>query len=247
MSKFTGFVLLAAGFLISSSPAFSGVAVLCPNEAATGGYGSATFTSFAGSLDGTGNCSPDTETGVTMSISDDTDYAKLTWGALPAGTTLGNLSGVNASVSFTAGQSSDSPFYELAFVDSSDSLGQGSATDQILLLEFQNLGISGAGFTSMTIDPGSTLFNVYDNTTDTYLLGGQSDAMTLDALLGTYSDLSSETLDEIRLAIGMAGPGCSSNCGESLSVDSVEITPEPGTIALALSGLAAVLAFRRRA
>jgi hypothetical protein len=86
----------------------------------------------------------------------------------------------------------------------------------------------------------------YDSTTDTYLLGGQQDTNTLDQLLADYSGIDNKSLDGIRLAIGLAG-GCGNGpCSESLAVDSAEITPEPGTIALMFAGFGALAALRRR-
>ncbi|MGP8243517.1 MAG: hypothetical protein ACLQVN_03250 [Bryobacteraceae bacterium] len=167
---------------------------------------------------------------MTLAISPDTDYAKLMWNAsnipdpLPAGLTFGTLGGVSALVTFTA-QQADSPYFMLAFTDPSQSFGQASPTDQILLIEFQSLGISGVGQTTMTIDPNATLFNVYDNTTGTYLLGGQSHTNTLNGYLAAYPVLASEPIGGVWLAIGLSG-GCSSpgSCHESLAVDSASLT-----------------------
>ena len=51
--------------------------LLCANQADQGGFGSDTFTPFAG----TQHASCGTDSGVTLAIDPDTDYAKLTWDA----------------------------------------------------------------------------------------------------------------------------------------------------------------------
>jgi hypothetical protein len=97
------------------------------------------------------------------------------------------------------------------------------------------------------------LFNLLDNTTNTYLEGGQADAQTLDYWLTTFSGLDSESIQQIRLAIGLAGGNCLT-CSESLTIDSLDIeetaaTPEPETISMVATGmfvLAGALAMRRR-
>ncbi len=228
--------------------------ILCPNQALQGGFGG-TFTPVSGSQDGT--CG--STSGETLALSDDGNYAKLMWNtsddpngpsteSLPAGLTLGNLPAVSATVTFTADQADDSPYFMLSFSDASDSLGQANATDQILLIEFQNLGINGAGQTNMSIDAGTTLFNLYDNKTGKYLQGGQSDAHSLDYWLTTYTSLQTESVNGIWLAEGLAGGGCDT-CSETLTVDSAYVaasTPEPGTIGLMFAGLGVLVAGRRR-
>src|SRR5208283_3158626 len=114
-----------------------------PNAAGQNGYGSDTFTNLPGPLDST--CG--TNSAVTMYIPNaTTGYARLAWDSTvagyPAGLTLGNLAGANADVAFTG---DDQPFYMLAFTDSTDSLGQTDATDQILMIEFQSSSLTGLG------------------------------------------------------------------------------------------------------
>jgi PEP-CTERM motif len=201
---------------------------LCPNQGGTGG---ATFTAtnVAGPLDGM--CGANSA--VRLDIPASTDYARLQFNAstpgYPAGLTLGGLAGMSANVQFSSG-GSDQPYYMLVFTDSSNSLGQASASDQILLLEFQASALSG---TTLAMDPTSTLFNVYDNTTNTYLQGGQSVTHSVQDWLSLYPALAGEGLDAIRIAEGLTG----GNTGpDSLTVNSLTLTtnavPEPSSIAL---------------
>lgn len=228
--------------------------ILCPNQALQGGFGG-TYTSFNGTNDATCGAG----SGVTLSLTNDTNYAKLMWNtvgspsgdstqALPNGITLGNLLGAQAQVTFNADDSSVSPYFVLAFTDLSGSLGQDNAADQILMIEFADLGLSGAGQSTMTLD-GNTVFNFYDNTTGEYLLGGQQDKASLTTWLSTNAALSNNAINGIWIAEGLAG-GCNGPCSATLSVDSAQVsyaaTPEPGTIALFFGGFAGVVALRRR-
>jgi len=228
--------------------------ILCPNQALQGGFGG-TFTSVAGDNDAVCGLN----SGVTLSLSDDTNYAKLMWNTpsspngvgtqqLPAGITLGNVPTINANVSFTADTSDVSPYYVLSFTDSTGSLGQDAATDQILMLEFENLALNGAGPSTMTLN-GNTVFNLYDNTTGHYLLGGQQDKASLTTWLSTYIGLSGAAVDGIWIAEGLGGACAPGGCSETLTVTAAEIvsaTPEPGTIALFFGGFAGAVALRRR-
>ena len=67
-----------------------------------------------------------------MGITNAQNYAKLTFdttiAGYPAGLTLGGLTGLTANVGLDP--AGDQPYYELAFTDSSNSLGQGAASDQ---------------------------------------------------------------------------------------------------------------------
>jgi hypothetical protein len=159
----------------------------------------------------------------------------------PAGLTLGGLAGASANVSFSGG-AGDQPYYILVFTDSSDSLGQAAATDQIIMLEFQSAALVG---TTLALDPASTLFNVYDNTTDAYLQGGQQNAHSLDYWLGLKPFLAGESLDQIRIAEGLAG---GSGPAESMTVNSLSVTtvPEPLTLLLFGAGIVGLGAFCRR-
>ncbi|HEY4087388.1 MAG TPA: PEP-CTERM sorting domain-containing protein [Bryobacteraceae bacterium] len=228
--------------------------ILCPSQAEQGGFGG-TFSSQAGDNDFA--CGPNS--GMILSLTNDTNYAKLMWNTpsspngvgtqqLPGGITLGTLPTVHANVTFTADTSDVSPYYALSFTDSTGSLGQDANTDQILMLEFQDLGLNGAGPSTMTLD-GSTVFNLYDNTTGHYLLGGQQDKASLATWLSTYSGLSSAAVDGVWIAEGLAGGCAQTGCSEHLAVTSAELvsaTPEPGTIALLFGGFAGVVTLRRR-
>jgi hypothetical protein len=185
-----------------------------------------------------------------MTIPNQTDYVRLAWtpgdSGYPSGLTLGNLGGVTASVAFTAG--TDQPYYMLIFTDPSDSLGQTNATDQILMLEFQTTALSGPGDDTLALDPATTQFNVFDNTSNVYLEGGQQDTNSLDGWIASDPALGSEDIQQIRLAMGLAG---GSGPAESLTVDSADVTetatPEPSSLLLLGTGLLglAFVAFRR--
>lgn len=251
-NRLIGYSMTAVALLLSAT-AGSGVAraslILCPNQALQGGFGN-TFTPVAGSEDGTcGNNS-----GETLALANDTNYAKLMWNtstdpngpsteAIPSDITLSDLPVVNANVTFNADQADVSPFFMVSFSDPTDSLGQNNASDQILLIEFQNLGISGVGATTMTLDPNATQFNLYDNTTGHYLLGGQADTNTVNSWLATYAALGSDSVNGIWLGEGLAGGPCVGDCTETLTVDSAQIAstaPEPSTLALLLLGTGAL-------
>ena len=224
-----------------SSPARADIYVLCPSAANQNGSGLYTFTSVAG----TPICA---NSAVKIDIPTEGDYARLMWdstvAAYPAGLTLGNLAGLSADVIFT-GQPGDQPYYMLAFTDNAKSLGQAAAGDQILMLEFQNTGnLSG---NTMTFNPNTTLVNLFDNFTGTYLQGGQQDAKTLAGWLAADSSLASESLQQVRTAIGLAGGGI---LPESLTVNSLTITsavPEPTSLLLLLTVVGATgLGIRRK-
>jgi hypothetical protein len=205
----------------SASPASAAAVTLCPSGATVGGFGGSSA-DVAGPLDGT--CGANSA--VQLTIPSSQDEGKLVFApgmaGYPAGLTLNSLLGASADVSFSSG-GSDQPYYALPFVDGTDGLGQGSGTDQILLLEFQSNALSGD---TLALDPSSTLFNLYDNTTNTYLGTGQADTNTLDGWL---------TIE------GLTG----GNTGQDqLTVNALTVTyqpvPEPASIALfgtALIGL----------
>jgi hypothetical protein len=210
-----------------ANPARADVYSICPSIATTGGDGTGSFTS--------NGCSE------TMTIPGATNYAKLTWAGTtpgyPASLTLGNLSNISADVT---GLSGGNPFYELAFTDPTDGLGQGNAGDQILMIEFQNSTVSG---TTMGLDPNATEFNLYDNSTGTYLNGahGQQDVNTVAGWLAIDPFLSGDSIQEIRIGIGLAG---GNGPGESATVNSFAITtavPEPTSLLLLFTILGATV------
>lgn len=132
-SRTLGVLVVAAtvgltGGLATSSTANAGT--LCPSQATPGGFGN-TITSVSGPLDGT--CGANSA--VKIDIAASTSYGKLQFQSsmpgFPAGLTLGGLGDASAKVAFTT-QGSDQPYFLLPFIDGSNSLGQASATDQIL-------------------------------------------------------------------------------------------------------------------
>jgi hypothetical protein len=161
-------------------------------------------------------------------------YARLAWDSsagYPAGLTLGNLGGVAANVQFTG---SDEPFYMLAFTDLTKGLGQNNANDQILMIEFQPSALVG---NTLGLNPTTTLFNLFDNVTGTYLGTGQSDVNTLAGWGIVHPFLEGESLQQVRIGIGMAGGGSDS---VTLTVNSVDLTapsavPEPTSLLLLLT------------
>jgi hypothetical protein len=225
-------------------PARANAVTLCPSAATPGGFGG-TATAVAGPLDGT--CG--TDSAIELSIPASTDYGKLMFNSstsgYPAGLTLSGLSSLSANVSFTGG-GSDQPYYLLAFTDSSLSLGQSSAADQILMIEFQSSALSGSG-TALAVDPNSTLFNLYDNATGNYLGTGQSDTNSVAGWLGKYSALGSESLQGIWIGEGLTSgdSGAETLTVKSLTVDYKSV-PEPASIAIFCTGLIGLVTTRRR-
>jgi hypothetical protein len=227
---------LTLGCLGAASPASAASVTLCPSQAGHGGFGG-TFTNVSGPLDGT--CGTDSAVQVTIPSSQDEGKLVFDSGVsgYPAGLTLNSLLGASADVSFSSG-GSDQPYFALPFVDGTDGLGQGSATDQILLLEFQSNALSGS---TLALDPSATLFNLYDNTTNKYLGTGQADTNTLDGWLTSDSFLASDSLGAIWTIEGLTGGDTGQ---DQLTVNALTVTyqpvPEPASIALfgtALIGL----------
>jgi hypothetical protein len=248
MKKLCLFALIVS--LAAAVPALAQT-TLCPNAAApatnSSGYGpgySATYT--GGTLDATCGIN----SAVQLYIGNDTSgYARLAWtnqgtGGVPAGLTLGDLTGLDASVIFSADVAVDQPFYEITVQDATDPLGLTSSSDQLMFLEFQPTNLVG---TNMAASAGTTLFNMYDNTSGVYLNGphGQQDAQTLDYWFTQYPDLSGEAITSLRVGIGMDG-GCNSEpCSETAIINSLVVnpavsTPEGGSqiLYLLLAGLA---------
>ena len=225
-------ILLVA--MVGTLPVKAGT-ILCPNAANQGGFGSDTFTPAPGAC-GAG-------TGVTMSITSNSDYARLEWTG--TGLTLGTLGLTTATVTLVA-PAGDQPYYMMTFQDAGDVLGA-PAGDQMLMLEFQASTVSGS---SMVLDPSSTLFNIYDNTTSTYFLGGQSNAHPLSYWLSTYSALNSDAITGFRIGEGLAG-GCGGpgTCPVSLTINSVNLgttAPEPATFGLAGAALLGLVFLKKR-
>jgi hypothetical protein len=248
MKRFS-LALLAAAAVFAFTPAALAGTILCPNQAGQGGDGTGTFTNVTGPLDGT-SCGS-SGTAITMTIPNSQDYARLAWvpgdTGYPANLTLGNIEGATASVALTSG--TDQPYYMLVFSDLGDSFLGTTTGDQIPMLEFQPTTLSGPGNDILALDPATTQFNVYDNTKGVYLDGGQADTNSLSGWIALDPGLSSDDIQQIRLAIGLSG---GSGPAESLTVNSLEVTetaatPEPSSLFLlgiGLLGLAFVV-FRK--
>ena len=241
MKKFS-LALLALAAALAITPAALADS-LCPNTAQTGGFG-ATYSNVSGP---NGTCGAGTA--VTMSLTNDKNEAKLYWSpgaaGYPTGLTLGNLPGINASVSFSPGTGGDQPYFMFSFTNPGDSFLNTTTGDEILLIEFQpNGALSGPGDNTLAFNPATTEFNLYDNTLNKYLETGQQDAHTLDYWLLHDPSLKGDSVREIEIAMGLAG---SVGNGESLTVDSVDVTPEPSSLLLLGTGLVglAFLAFRK--
>jgi hypothetical protein len=212
--------------------------LLCPLTANQNTMVGGVYTPVAGN----GSCSPNTA--IQMYIPTDTDYARLEWTG--TGLTLGNIGVANATVALTSG-AGDQPYYMMTFQDTGDVLGS-TPGDQMLMLEFQPSTVSG---TSMVLDPSTTLFNVYDNTLGTYFLGGQSNANPLNYWLGLYPALSGDAVTGFRIGEGLAGPGCTGDCSETLTVYSVDVgtntaTPEPRSLPVIGGALLLAAMFRKK-
>ena len=224
MKKFAFVLLAMATALVIAPSGFAGT--LCPNVAWTGGTNDTVVVA-------SGSCGA-----VTLSIpNSSSDAAALYWGSSSygaSGLTVGNLGSFNTSVIFTPTVATDQPFYLLDFKDPSDTFGQASITDTILMVEFQSGNVSG---NNMLIDPHATLFNVLDNTTGTYLEGGQSHVNTLAGWLALYPSISGDPT-WVGVSMGNGGSGQS----ETLTINSADYseyaaTPEPSSLLLLFTGM----------
>jgi hypothetical protein len=240
-------VLCLCAVLAFARPAAAASVTLCPSDASSqAGAGAFTFANVPGPLEAT--CGANSA--VQMDIVTEVDYARLAWlsgdSNYPSPLTFGNLAGLSADVEFTPGQPGDQPFYMLAFDDLSGSLGQAAPANQLLFIEFQPVNLVG---NTMTVDPNTTLFNLFDNVNGNYLQGGQADARTLASWMTAFPFISGESIDQLRIGIGLSGGGTSpvSLTINSLDVATIDATavPEPATLLLFGTGLVAVARRRR--
>lgn len=101
----------------------------------------------------------------------------------------------------------------------------------------------------MPFSSTTSLFNLYDNTNGFYLEGGQSDTHTLAQWIALEPFLAGESIDQIRIGMGLAGgsaPGGSVQL-DSLTGDYTTPTPEPSSVAVIGAALLGIAFCSRRA
>jgi hypothetical protein len=248
MKKYAFPVVAMAAAIAIPSAAFADT-VLAPTDADlwfwTGNPSCDTScgTTIPGPLDG---ASYGTDTAVQFYLSNiSTNSAVLWWGPEQVGATLGSLASFSASV---VNVGSDLPYYTFYFTDPGGISGA-TTGDDIEMIEFEANTLSGPDDDTLALDPGATLFNIWDASTGGYIEGGQQDALTLDQWLALDPDLDNVST-WVGIQIGAAG-GCpeEGSCSETLTINSADVavvTPEPTSTFLLGTGLAGLAGMLRR-